>query len=393
MSVTVHPALPGLSENYLFEEVAKQAAAFEAGHPLARVLSLGIGDVTQPICPVAVEALRTASAEMGTHLHRRGYGPTGGYEFLRQALAAEYQRGGYRILPEEITVTGGGKEALGAVLALFSPEVPVWVCDPGYPAYRDCAETAGHPVFSLPCRAQDGFLPRVEDVTAPGLIFLCSPNNPTGAVLGAEDWTKWIAFARSNGSLLLADTAYSAFIAGDGFPRSVYELPLAEECAIEIGSFSKSAGFTGLRCGWVVLPQGLRCGGVLLAPLWQRWLSCHSNGISYPVQRAAEAMLSPTGRRQGEQAIAVYRRNMARLRQHFEAAKVPCWGGMHAPYLWVQCPEGTDSWGMFRRLLTQCGVLCAPGAGFGTEGEGYLRFTAFSSEAVTAEALRREAVL
>lgn len=244
-------------------------------------------------------------------------------------------------------------------------------------------------MYALPCREEDGFVPHTRDCTQPGLVFLCSPNNPTGAVLSAQDWRQWVDFAQESGSILICDSAYAAYITGQALPRSVYETEGSENCAIEIGSLSKSAGFTGLRCGWVVLPNALCASGVSLAPLWKRWLSSHSNGVSYPVQRAAEAALSPSGKRQGAAALELYRRNGARIKRYFAEVGIPCWGGEHAPYLWVKCPNGAGSWVMFRRLLEQCGVLCTPGAGFGALGEGYLRFTSFAREGDTAEALRR----
>ena len=379
----LNAALTG-SADYLFCRIDKAVADYRAAHPLARLISLGIGDITQPLAPVAAAALRTAAAEMASPAGVRGYGPAGGYPFLQTALAHQYEGLPCPVFPDEITVTAGSKDALGGLFALFSPTVPVWVCDPVYPAYRDCALAAGHRVHTLPCRAENGFLPCPEEVTEPGLIVLCTPNNPTGAAMTRVELHRWVDYALGSGSLLLVDTAYAAFVADDSLPRSIYAVPEAHRCAIELGSFSKSDGFTGLRCGWVVVPEACGCAGA-----WRRWLGSHSNGVSYPVQRAAEAALSPTGLRQRGRALGVYRRNAERMLDFFSRRSVPCTGGENAPYLWVRCPDGGDSWGWFRRLLEECGVICAPGAGFGAMGEGWLRFTAFGKNAATAEALRR----
>ena len=245
------------------------------------------------------------------------------------------------------------------------------------------AEAAGHPVFSLPCREKDGFLPRPEAVTQPGLIVLCTPNNPTGAAMDLPEMTCWVRFAGESGSLLLVDTAYAAFLTGEALPCSIFAVPGADRCAVEIGSFSKSDGFTGVRCGWVVLPEKTGCGAA-----WRCRLGSHSNGISYPVQRAAEAALSPTGLRQRQQALAVYRQNAENMLHAFRQMGLTCAArrpGCEAPYLWVRCPDEQGSWYWFHRLLRECGVVCAPGAGFGTMGEHWLRFTAFGDPRTTAQ--------
>ena len=268
----LHPAL--LSQpDYLFSQIAAAAEEERKRHPHRRVISLGIGDVTQPIAPVAAAALRTAAAELATQKGQKGYGPAAGYPFLREAIAAQYAGLPCPIPPEEVTVTAGSKEALGALFSLWEPGVPVWVCDPVYPAYRAQAEAAGHPVFPLPCRAENDFLPQPEEVPMPGLIVLCTPNNPTGVALSLVEMTEWVNWANRTGSLLLVDTAYAAFLSGEELPRSIYAVPGAKRCAIEVGSFSKSDGFTGVRCGWVILPRETGC-----AAAWQRWLGSHSNG-------------------------------------------------------------------------------------------------------------------
>lgn len=382
----LNPALLS-GEDYLFARIATAAAAEQLRCPHRPVLSLGIGDVTLPIAPVAAEAMRTAAAELASEGGQRGYGPAAGYPFLQRAIAARYDGLPCPVTPAEITVTPGSKEAIGALFSLWDRPVPVWVCDPAYPAYRAAAEAAGHPVFSLPCREKDGFLPRPEAVTQPGLIVLCTPNNPTGAAMDLPEMTCWVRFAGESGSLLLVDTAYAAFLTGEALPRSIYAVPGADRCAVEIGSFSKSDGFTGVRCGWVVLPEKTGCGAA-----WRCRLGSHSNGVSYPVQRAAEAALSPTGLRQRQQALAVYRQNAENMLHAFRQMGLTCAArrpGCEAPYLWVRCPDEQGSWYWFHRLLRECGVVCAPGAGFGSMGEHWLRFTAFGDPRTTAEALRR----
>ncbi len=382
----LHPALLG-QPDYLFSRIAAAAEAAQKRHPYRRILSLGIGDVTQPIAPVAAAAMRTAAAELATAKGQRGYGPAAGYPFLQRAVAAQYSSLPYSPSPEEITITAGSKEALGGLFALWEPSVPVWICDPVYPAYRGCAEAAGHPVRTLPCRAENDFLPQPEETTEPGLVVLCTPNNPTGAALSRSEMEQWINWAIQTGSLLLVDTAYSAFLTGKEWPRSIYAVPGAECCAIEFGSLSKSDGFTGVRCGWVVLPQATGC-----HTAWQKWLGSHSNGVSYPIQRAAEAALSPTGQRQRQKALQIYRENALLMQQTFQQIGLTCAArrpGCDTPYLWVQCPNGQDSWKWFHRLLEEGGVLCTPGAGFGAMGEGWLRFTAFARPEDTSEALKR----
>lgn len=382
----LHPALLE-QPDYLFARIEAAVRTEAARHPGRRLVSLGIGDVTLPIAPVAAAAMRTAAAELAAAGGQRGYGPAVGYPFLQKAVAAGYRGLPCPITERDITVTPGSKEALGGLFSLFAPEVPVWVCDPAYPAYRAAAETAGHPVFSLLCREENGFLPQPEEVTLPGLVVLCSPNNPTGAVLPPAALERWVRFAQESGSFLLLDTAYAAFLSDEWLPYSIFAVPGAERCAAEIGSFSKSDGFTGVRCGWVVLPEETGC-----AEAWRKWLASHSNGVSYPVQRAAEAVLSPTGLWQRRQALAVYRQNAADMLHAFRemglgcAARTP---GCDTPYLWVRCPDAEGSRYWFYRLLEECGVICAPGAGFGPAGEGWLRFTAFGTPADTAEALRR----
>lgn len=388
MVLTPNPALLTLGQEYFFDEIERRIAEYKQKHPLSRVISLGIGDVTQPLTPVVAAALRTAVAEMASPEGVHGYPPVKGYDFLREAIVRQYAGLHCSVTAADITVTAGSKEGLAGIPALFAPEVPVWITDPVYPAYRQAAMAAGHPVRLMPCRAEDGFRPRPQDVTEPGLIVLCSPNNPTGAVLTAEDLQQWVDLALTTGSILLVDVAYSAYLSDAALPRSIYCIPGAERCAVEAGSFSKSDGFTGLRCGWMVIPEA--CG---LQNLWERDLSRYSNGVSYPVQRAAEAALTSTGLYQRQKALGTYRRNAAVMTAFFAQKGLPYTGGENAPYLWVQFPDPKDSWGWFDRLLNECGVICTPGAGFGAAGEGWLRFTAFGEPAATAEALRRLEVL
>lgn len=297
-----------LGENYLFSEVRARTRAFCEAHPGVRVTDLGVGDVTLPLAAPVVRALRAACAEMGRRETFRGYGPAEGYAFLREALAARYARLGARISPEDIFVSDGAKSDLAAILALFSPHNTVLVPSPGYPVYMDTNLVCGRQVHTLAATRENGFLPLPGPGTQAGVVYLCSPGNPTGAAYSADGLAAWVRWALGSGALLVFDAAYEAFIQDKALPHSIYQIEGARECAIEIGSFSKSAGFTGLRCGWAVVPQALRAGGVPLRGLYARWRAISTNGVAYPVQRAAAAALSCEGRAAVAKNIQAYRK-------------------------------------------------------------------------------------
>lgn len=386
-----------LTPSYLFSDVARKIAAFSASHPEVEVIRMSIGDVTRPICPAAVEALHRAADEQGTPETFHGYGPEQGYEFLRSRIVArDYAARGIDIGPDEIFISDGAKSDLGNIGDILSPDCRVAVTDPVYPVYVDTNIMAGRHIDYLPCTAANGFVPALPSsgTDAPDIIYLCYPNNPTGTTLTREQLKQWVDYALANNALILFDSAYEIFITEADVPHSIYEIEGARRCAIEFRSFSKTAGFTGLRCGYTVVPrelEGVDGEGrpVSLRQLWLRRQTTKFNGASYPIQRAAEAVYSPEGRRQILESVEYYLRNARLLREGVEAAGLQCVGGVNAPYVWVRAPQGMGSWEFFDKLLTECGVACTPGVGFGPSGEGYVRLTAFNTPENTHRAVER----
>ena len=388
MQIKLNPHFAKLQENYLFSEIAARVRAYTDAHPDADMIRLGIGDVTLPLAPCVVEAMREACAELEHRESFRGYPPEQGYAFLREAIAAHYVDLGAALSPEEIFVSDGAKSDAGNLVELFGNN-PVFIPDPVYPAYLDANIMAGRRVRFLHGTADNGFLPSPDRLPCrPCLIYLCSPNNPTGAVYDSAGLAVWVAFAQKSGSLLLFDAAYEAFVC-DGKPRSIFCIEGARSCAIEICSLSKSAGFTGVRCAWTVIPHALKVGGQSLAALFARRQAAKFNGVSYPVQRGAEAALSAEGKRESQRRIAYYRENARALAALFSRHGLFYTGGESSPYLWLRCPDGLSSWAFFDLLLQKIQVIGTPGVGFGAGGEGYFRLTAFSSAEKTAEAIAR----
>lgn len=399
--VKLNSDLVNLSGNYLFSEIGHRVQAYKAAHPEKRVISLGIGDVTRPLPPVVTEAMAKAAREMGEPGGFHGYGPDQGYSFLRQAIAqAHYRDRGVEVSPEEIFISDGAKTDCGAIGELFGRENRVAICNPAYSVYVDTSVMAGRAggydektgrwtdLIPLDCHAETGFLPQIPSQKA-DLIYLCSPCNPTGVAFDRENLAKWVDYANENGSIILFDGAYEAFITSPEVPRSIYEIPGAGTCAIELRSFSKTAGFTGVRCGYTVIPQALKRGGVSLIDLWRRRQATKSNGVSYITQRGAEAACTPLGQAQLKTNIAYYQRNATALKAGLTDLGLRAYGGVDAPYLWVETPHRTPSWDFFTRLLEGPGLVVTPGAGFGPGGEGYIRLTAFGSHEDTLEALER----
>lgn len=382
----VNAHLAAMHESYLFSEVARRVSAYTAKNPKKELLRLGIGDVSRPLAPLVVEALKSASAEMGRAESFRGYGPVGGYGFLIEKLVeTEYAPLGVTFSADEFFISDGAKTDMSALQELFSVNAVAALSDPVYPVYLDANKMAGRKVVLLPCKAEDGFLPPLPNEHV-DFIYLCSPNNPTGAALRYAQAERFVAYARRNETVLLFDAAYRAYITEKDCVRSIFEISGADEVAVETGSFSKDAGFTGLRCAWTVIPKKNRLG---LNALWARRTAAKSNGVSYPVQRAAEAALSPEGKRHAQQNVRFYLENAAMLRLAAEAAGLQVWGGQNAPYLWVKCPNGLDSWQWFEKLLHEKQIVCTPGAGFGSCGQGYVRFSAFGTREETMEAAKR----
>lgn len=383
-----------LTPNYLFSEVARKIADFKAAHPEREVIKMSIGDVTRPICPAAVEALHAAADDMASPSTFRGYGPEQGYDFLRDAIAAnDYQARGVDIAPDEIFISDGAKSDLGNIGDILSPDCRVAVTDPVYPVYVDTNIMAGRHISFLPCLPENDFVPQLPaPADKPDIIYLCYPNNPTGTTLTRPQLQRWVDYALANDALILFDSAYEIFITEPDVPHSIYELEGARRCAIEFRSFSKTAGFTGLRCGYTVVPrdlQGVDADGrpVGLHHLWLRRQTTKFNGASYPIQRAAAAIYTAEGRRQISETVGYYLANAGILRQGVEAAGLKACGGVNAPYVWVATPDGIDSWSFFDMLLDRCGVACTPGVGFGPCGEGFVRLTAFNTREATRAAM------
>ena len=391
--------LPG---GYLFPEIGRRVRAFSAENPPMPLIRLGIGDVTLPLAPAVVEAMAKATAEMGVKETFRGYceETCGAYDFLRFAIRDSYRARGVDIADDEIFVSDGAKSDCGNIGDIFSVDNVVAVCDPVYPVYVDTNAMAGRAgeydgekwtkLIYLPCTAENGFFPALpEGDRVPDLIYICSPNNPTGAAATAEQLKRWVDYANAHDSVILFDSAYEAFITTPGVPHSIFEIPGAKTCAIEFRSFSKTAGFTGNRCAYTVIPKTLERGGASLNQLWNRRQGTKFNGVPYVIQRAAEATLTPEGQAQTQEAIAYYLRNAQVIRQGLEKAGLTVYGGVDAPYIWARTPEGVGSWDFFDKLLHQACVVTTPGAGFGPSGEGYIRLTAFGDAAATQEAVER----
>lgn len=399
--VSVNQDYLKLRGSYLFSEIGKRVKRFSEEHPDKRVIRLGIGDVTQPLAPAVIEALHRAVDEMGNGDTFRGYAPDLGYEFLRNAIAEnDYHSRGCDITADEIFVSDGAKCDCGNIQEIFSHDAKVAVCDPVYPVYVDTNVMAGRAgnfdetrglwdrIIYMPCLEENGFAPRLPE-TVPDLIYLCFPNNPTGATITKDALQLWVDFANKNGSVILYDAAYEAYIHEEDVPHSIYECVGAKECAIELKSFSKNAGFTGLRLGYTVIPKTLKRQGVALHALWARRHGTKYNGAPYIVQRAGEAVYSPMGRQQTAEQVSYYMRNASYILTGLKDAGYQVSGGVNAPYIWMKTPKGMSSWEFFDALLQKANVVGTPGVGFGPSGEGYFRLTAFGKCEDTIEALER----
>ncbi|MBQ9990669.1 MAG: LL-diaminopimelate aminotransferase [Lachnospiraceae bacterium] len=390
-----------LQGSYLFSTIAKKVADYQQSHPEARIIRLGIGDVTRPLVPAIIEALHKAVEEMGTAEDFHGYGPEQGYAFLRECIARhDYLSRGCAVSAEEIFVSDGAKQDVGNIQEIFGLNNKVAVCDPVYPVYVDTNVMAGRTgAFSeknggyegliyLKCREENGFAPELPE-ERPDLIYLCFPNNPTGMTITKEDLQKWVDYANAQGSVILYDAAYEAYITEEGIPHSIYECEGAKRCAIEFHSFSKNAGFTGLRLGYTVVPRELVCNGVSPHELWNRRHGTKYNGAPYIVQRAGEAVYSKEGQAQLKEQVAYYMENARLIREGLKEAGFTVYGGVNAPYIWLKVPSGRSSWEFFDDLLEKVQVVGTPGTGFGQAGEGYFRLTAFGTRENTLKALER----
>ena len=402
--VRINDNFTKLPASYLFTDIARKIEAFSARNPGERIIRMGIGDVTRPLCPAAIEALHKAVDDESHERTFHGYGPEQGYAFLREAIAEhDYRARGLDIAADEIFVSDGAKSDTGNIGDILSTTCRVAVTDPVYPVYVDTNVMAGRAgslndgrwseIIYLPCTADNGFIPAFPS-KRPDIIYLCYPNNPTGTTLTREQLTFWVDYARIQGSIILFDSAYEAYISSADVPHSIYEIEGAREAAIEFRSFSKTAGFTGIRCGYTVIPKelkGVDAEGreVPLGALWNRRQCTKFNGASYLSQRAAEAVYSQDGRAQIKETIAYYMTNARLLREGLAEAGIKTYGGIDAPYIWVKTPDGIGSWQFFDLLLEKCRVVGTPGVGFGPSGEGYFRLTAFGHRDDTIEAVER----
>ena len=383
----INPNYQNLETSYLFSTIAHKVSAYQAAHPEAPVIRLGIGDVTLPLAPVVVEALHKASAEQGVKETFHGYGDEQGYGFLQQAIQRYYETHGVSLEQEEIFISDGAKSDLGNILDLFAQDNVVLIPDPVYPVYVDTNIMAGRKVVFADANEGNGFLPLPDGSVKADLIYICSPNNPTGAAYDREGLQKWVDYARENGAVILYDAAYECFITDTNLPRSIFEMDGAKECAIEFCSFSKMAGFTGTRCGYTVVPDAL-AGGVL-RKMWLRRQTTKFNGVPYIVQRAAEAVFTEQGQKEIHEALAYYQKNARVLADTLTELGIWFTGGKNSPYLWLKCPKGMESWAFFDYLLENAHLVGTPGAGFGKNGVNFFRLTAFGDQEKTMEAAER----
>lgn len=376
-----------LQNSYLFSDIAQRVKAFAAANPEKNVIRLGIGDVTRPLAPAVVEAMRRAVLEMGEAATFRGYGDEQGYAFLRDAIGGYYAGKGVALREDEIFVSDGAKSDLGNILDIFAAENTVLIPNPVYPVYADTNVMAGHEIIYMDGSAANGFLPLPDDSVKADIIYLCSPNNPTGAVYSRERLRLWVDYALRNDAVILFDGAYEIFIQDPALPTSIYQIEGAGACAIEFCSLSKTAGFTGTRCAYTVVPRALVRGGTALNKLWLRRQTTKFNGVPYIVQRGAEAVFSAEGFAQIKESVAYYLENARIIAETLERLGVWFAGGKNSPYIWLKC--GMPSWEFFDLLLERANVVGTPGSGFGSAGEGFFRLTAFGNREDTAEAMRR----
>ena len=383
--------LPG---NYLFADIARKVSAFREQNPATHIISLGIGDVTQPLAPAVVKALHKAADEMALASSFKGYGPERGYDFLREAIAAnDYRARGIDIDPDEVFVSDGAKSDTGNFQELLPADCTVAVTDPVYPVYADSNLMAGRRIVKLPCTADNNFVPQLPK-THVDVIYLCYPNNPTGTVLTRQQLSRWVEYALANDAVIFYDAAYEAFIQDEDIPHSIYEIKDARQCAIEFRSYSKTAGFTGVRCGFTVVPKDICASSASgrqasLNSLWNRRQTTKFNGASYISQRAAEAIYTQEGSLQVRETLNYYMHNAHLMLTALRNLGYQAYGGENAPYIWTATPGGLSSWQFFELLLHKANIVCTPGAGFGPSGEGYVRFTAFNTRENTEKAMER----
>ncbi len=376
-----------ISDSYLFSTIAKKVNEFAAAKPDKKIIRLGIGDVTLPLCKAVVSALKAASDEMGVQETFRGYGPEQGYDFLKTKIQNYYKNNGVELDLDEIFISDGAKSDLGNILDLFAQDNTVLVPDPVYPVYVDTNTMAGRKIIYVDANAENDFLPLPDKSVKADIIYLCSPNNPTGAVYNKEQLKAWVDYANENNAVILFDSAYECFITDENLPRSIYEIEGAKTCAIEFCSLSKMAGFTGTRCGYTVVPKALHDG--LLNKMWLRRQTTKFNGVPYIIQRGAEAVFTEEGQKEIQENLNYYKENAKIISDTLTKHNIWHIGGKHSPYIWLKCPNNMTSWEFFDYLLTNVQIVGTPGSGFGKNGDGYFRLTSFGSRENTLEAVKR----
>lgn len=378
-----------LEASYLFSTIAKKVSEYSEANPDKNIIRLGIGDVTLPLCNAVVSAMKSAVDEMGVQETFRGYGPEQGYDFLKSAIKDYYAKHNVNLELDEIFISDGAKSDLGNILDILGVDNTVMVQDPVYPVYVDTNIMAGRKIVYSDSNESNGFLPMPDDDIKADIIYLCSPNNPTGAVYTKEQLTEWVKYARKHNALILFDSAYEAFISDEILPRSIYEIDGAKECAIEFCSFSKTAGFTGTRCGYTVVPNALVYDGTQLNKLWLRRQTTKFNGVPYIVQKGAAAVFTEEGQKEILSNISYYKENAKIITGALDKLGIWYTGGTNSPYIWLKCPNNMKSWEFFDYLLNNVQIVGTPGSGFGNNGEGYFRLTSFGSREKTIEAMDR----
>ena len=376
-----------ISDSYLFSTIAKKVNEFSKANPDKEIIKLGIGDVTLPLCKAVVNALKSASEEMGVKETFRGYGPEQGYDFLREKIRTYYKTHNVELETDEIFISDGAKSDLGNILDLFSTDNTVLVPDPVYPVYVDTNTMAGRKIIYIDANAQNEFLPLPDKSIKADIIYICSPNNPTGAVYNKTQLKQWVDYANKNNAVILFDSAYECFITDENLPHSIFEIEGAKSCAVEFCSLSKMAGFTGTRCGYTVVPKQIQNG--LLNKMWLRRQTTKFNGVPYIIQRGAEAVFTPEGQKEIQENLNYYKENAKIISQTLDKHNIWHIGGKHSPYIWLKCPDNMTSWEFFDYLLENVQIVGTPGSGFGKNGEGYFRLTSFGSRENTIKACER----
>ncbi len=378
-----------LQKNYLFVEIERRLKEYKKNNPDSDVIKLGIGDVTRPLCPSVIKAMHEAVDEMGSFDKFKGYGPHEGYDFLRKEIADNYKKYGVNINFDEVYVSDGAKSDSSCIQEIFSPEGYALIPDPSYPVYVDSNIMFGRKIHYINATRGNGFLPLPDESLSANLIYICSPNNPTGATYTKEQLKKWVDYALDNKAIILFDAAYESFIEDDNLPHSIFEIEGARECAIEMCSFSKNAGFTGVRCAYCVIPSDLKIDGTKVGDVWSRRQSSKFNGVSYITQKAALAVFSDEAQKEIAQSLSYYKRNAKLISDTLNSMNIWHIGGKNSPYIWLKCPHSMTSWEFFDYLLKNANVVGTPGSGFGLNGEGFFRISSFGSYERTQQATER----